>query len=676
MIVRFTNYGKGNAKSCLDYLLKKDGEPRENARLLRGDPDAQVLLCNSLSFKNKYTSGWLVFDKGDHLTEEQKIDLMDDFEKTIRVGLDEDRISVTWVEHTDKDQLELNFVFANVDLKHGRFFQPYYHAQDLRRVNAWKDIQNIKHGFKDPSDPANRRLLAQRSNLPRPVKQAREEITNGLIAMASNGDITSRQDVLEALKNGGFEVTRETKTSISIKNPDPDAKRPIRLTGALYERDFRFSDELQQSIARQSEEYRANAGARLAEAQTLYASEMERKRSYHQQRHGKARKSHIEHAQLERVSRTTGAGHAKQAQKIASQYRQHDNRTSTNHRGQTATTQAGNRPSVRRTTPAGSESLNGSLVANRIYDISEPKTIAVPYTARHATDSNNNRKTHGFSENGHRASNVGQSTSYRGSENRVKEAVSDRRGHDSTGGTGIDTPDFRDTHRNFRKVVNRAENSARHHKTSGSESRPTVQTPTSPPKSEISNGRTANTTNQRSHASSARHDRTAKSNVGSARTVYIRLASYIDQIVNVRNRANSIITKINSTISRHITTTSDGTKVITERTQFTRQAINQFDDAERDIDDRIGKASRQSDRIKSLANDVKELLRPQQQRRQHSQDTSEIRKIDAITDTNRAIATSNKQLTQQVEYLMTRSPKPQPPQSKPKSNNDDFDFSM
>ena len=81
-------------------------------------------------------------------------------------------------------------------------------------------------------------------------------------------------------------------------------------------------------------------------------------------------------------------------------------------------------------------------------------------------------------------------------------------------------------------------------------------------------------------------------------------------------------------------------------------------------------------KISGVCDDIKELLRPQQQRRQHSQDTSEIRKIDAITDTNRAIATSNKQLTQQVEYLMTRSPKPQPPQSKPKSNNDVFDFSM
>lgn len=79
---------------------------------------------------------------------------MDGFEETIRAGLDVDRVSVSWIEHRDKGRLELNFVFANVDLEHGRAFQPYVHNVDKRRVNAWKDMQNIQYGFTDPNDPA------------------------------------------------------------------------------------------------------------------------------------------------------------------------------------------------------------------------------------------------------------------------------------------------------------------------------------------------------------------------------------------------------------------------------------------------------------------------------------------------------------------------------------------
>lgn len=210
---------------------------------------------------------------------------MDTFEETIRAGLDSDRIAVTWVEHRDKGRLELNFVFANVDLKHGRAFQPYVHSQDKKRINAWKDMANIEHGFKDPNDPANKRLMAQRDNLPRDVKQAREAITDGLQALVADGVIKSRDDVVKALTDGGFEVARQTDKAISIKNPH--GKRNIRLTGGLYERDFKFSREIQAEVRQDSREYRQRAEQRYADAQRLYDSEIERKREYHQVRHGR-----------------------------------------------------------------------------------------------------------------------------------------------------------------------------------------------------------------------------------------------------------------------------------------------------------------------------------------------------------------------------------------------------
>lgn len=293
MIVKFFTRGTGSSKGVFDYLLKdKEQEDglRLDAEVLRGDIDNQAMLIDSLDFKQKYTSGCLSFtESADQVTQAQKEQLMNGFEETIRAGLEVDRVSVSWIEHRDKGRLELNFVYANVDLEHGRAFQPYVHSVDKRRVNAWKDMQNIEHGFTDPNDPANKRLLGQRDNLPRDVKNARQAITDGLTALVAEGAIKSRSDVVQCLTDAGFEIARQTDQAISIKNPDPTAKRNIRLTGGLYERDFNFSREVQNTVKAASNEYRAGATERYNAAKQLYDSEIARKRDYHQRRHGEPR---------------------------------------------------------------------------------------------------------------------------------------------------------------------------------------------------------------------------------------------------------------------------------------------------------------------------------------------------------------------------------------------------
>lgn len=294
MIVKFFTNGTGSSKGVFDYLLKDKEQPdgkRLGAEVLRGDIDNQAMLIDSLDFKQKYTSGCLSFtESADQVTEEQKNALMDGFEQTIRAGLGVDRVAVSWIEHRDKGRLELNFVYANVELKHGRAFQPYVHNVDKRRVNAWKDMQNIEHGFSDPSDPANKRLLGQRDNLPRDVKDARQAITEGLTALVQEGIITSRSDVVQSLTDSGFEIARQTDKAISIKNPDPESKRNIRLTGGLYERDFNFSAEVQSTVTAASEDYRARSTERYSAAKQLYDSEIARKRDYHQARHRKPKR--------------------------------------------------------------------------------------------------------------------------------------------------------------------------------------------------------------------------------------------------------------------------------------------------------------------------------------------------------------------------------------------------
>jgi hypothetical protein len=262
MIIKIHSRGVGGGCGPVDYLLGKDRD-REGARLDRGDPEQMIQLIDSTNFAQKYTSGVLSFAERD-LDEHQKQQIMDSFERALLPGLDKDQYSVLWVQHQDKDRLELNFVVANVELHSGKRLQPYYDKADRPRLNAWKDLVNDHYQLKDPNDPLNKRELCTPNNLPRTKIEACEAITNGLLSVAERGELKNRDDVVKTLESAGFEIARTTKKSISIK--DPEGGQNIRLKGAIYEQDFRFGKELRADIERASQEYRASRNERVQEA--------------------------------------------------------------------------------------------------------------------------------------------------------------------------------------------------------------------------------------------------------------------------------------------------------------------------------------------------------------------------------------------------------------------------
>ena len=289
MIIKFHSRGRGCGSGSVDYLLGKDRD-REGARLDSGDPEQMIQLIDSINYAQKYKSGVLSFAERD-LQEHQKQEIMESFEKTLLVGLEKDQYSILWVQHQDKDRLELNFVIANVELHSGKRLQPYYDPVDRPRLNAWKDLVNDRYQLHDPNDPINKRELCTPNDLPRAKKDASEAITRGLLGLAEQGALKSRSDVLEALKGAGFEIARTTPKSISIKNPD--GGQNIRLKGMIYEQDFRFSKELRADIERASESYRAERITRIQEARATLDRLTEIKRTSNQQRYPRTEQTYI-----------------------------------------------------------------------------------------------------------------------------------------------------------------------------------------------------------------------------------------------------------------------------------------------------------------------------------------------------------------------------------------------
>ena len=59
-------------------------------------------------------------------------------------------------------------------------------------------------------------MLVSPSALPEAKQEAAQAITSGLLALASSGELKTRQDVTEALESAGFEVVRTTKAASAL----------------------------------------------------------------------------------------------------------------------------------------------------------------------------------------------------------------------------------------------------------------------------------------------------------------------------------------------------------------------------------------------------------------------------------------------------------------------------
>ena len=277
LIKLFKNRGNGSPRASMRYLLDK--KPDEVA-VLRGSPDLSVALAEGLVFSNRYTVGCLSF-------EERQIDLgdkfaiMDRFEECLFAGLEKDQFDITWVEHTDKGRLELNFFIPNVELVTGKRLQPYYDRADRGLVDSFKQVINHEYGLSSPDDPVRRQMVLSSINIPKDKREAQEAINTGLMGMVEAGVINSREDVLEALRGAGFEIARETKQSISIKTDGQN----LRLKGAIYEQSFGGIQALREAGLTGGRAYERSAEERYQRARESLEQRTEQRREYHQRRY-------------------------------------------------------------------------------------------------------------------------------------------------------------------------------------------------------------------------------------------------------------------------------------------------------------------------------------------------------------------------------------------------------
>jgi hypothetical protein len=121
------------------------------AKVLKGNPNLTKSIVKSLSFKHKLAVGVLSWEEA-NIDESLKLIIMNSFEKILLPNM-QGRYNILWVEHRDKNRLELNYLIPKIDLPTQKSITPYFDKLDRYRIENWRDIQNIRYGFSDPNDP-------------------------------------------------------------------------------------------------------------------------------------------------------------------------------------------------------------------------------------------------------------------------------------------------------------------------------------------------------------------------------------------------------------------------------------------------------------------------------------------------------------------------------------------
>lgn len=310
MIVGFSRHGTGGGASPVDYVTdeKRKGRENEPPAVVRGDPEQTRNLIDSLDFKHKYTSGVLSFAPDEEITPEMENEIIDRFESVAFAGLAPDQYNILWVRHTHAGHHELHFVTPRVELETGKSLN-IRPPGDLAKA-AFDDFRseiNARYALADPDDPDRARNVATPSHELKAAAEAlrsgqkapdniRELIDGVLTERALQGQITSREDVLEHVKDLGFEVTREGKNYITVQ--EPESGQRWRMKGALYEREFEPSRTIEKAERARERDYSRPDEAAARRYAERVNRHIEKRAEYNQERYQKPSQKHqLEHVQ-------------------------------------------------------------------------------------------------------------------------------------------------------------------------------------------------------------------------------------------------------------------------------------------------------------------------------------------------------------------------------------------
>lgn len=267
MIVSFFNHGKGSSSGPINYVLsEKDSNNKVRnppPELISGDPDMTAMCIDMTKRAHKYTSAVIAFRDSEKPTPEQRSEILKSFRESYFAGLKEDQYSMIVVEHKDKGNVEWHIIIANTELSTGRQLNicpPGKFSKQFSR--DWQAYWNDRLGYEQVVEDPLKAHLSKFDHLAQKFEKGVDEKTDQKIADSKTrikikqftaekiagwikkGKIKTRDELVEMLKEGGIEVTRQGKDSISIKFPNQ--KKATKLEGPIFQKYAYYPDLLKQ----------------------------------------------------------------------------------------------------------------------------------------------------------------------------------------------------------------------------------------------------------------------------------------------------------------------------------------------------------------------------------------------------------------------------------------------
>ena len=275
MLIRVKSCHTKDLRQRFRYLLQKraPGDPRDPEKcfvVYRDLPEeAMVRLTEQMERKRTYWSVVVSFHPQDrekflqHMPEIVE-DLVEEFRRGYPSGSEP---LVHAVVHLDEDHPHIHFTILN-QTQDGRASRWWYYRRDQEWLNAVQDYIRAKYRLTNPRDPRFSWLLREDRS------RARAEAVRRLIEKAQKGDgearrklrlleerdrlrrevhkvcemaylegeVSSREELVEWLEAQGLEVTRTGRDYITVAIPMGEGKKlRIRLRGSIYHEDFHVS---------------------------------------------------------------------------------------------------------------------------------------------------------------------------------------------------------------------------------------------------------------------------------------------------------------------------------------------------------------------------------------------------------------------------------------------------
>lgn len=223
----------GGSVGAIKYLLSSKRVKNGTAKVLQGDPNITKDFILNNPHKQKVDVGCLSFEE-ENIDERIKYKLMQEFEEMLLPNI-QGKYNILWVEHTDKGRLELNFCIPKIELEKNRALTPYLHKADLPRVETWQSLQNLIYNFSDPKNPAKARTVQLNTKIKK-LNIEYSDLDKILHQKVNAGEIESREQIIQLLRDSNITVNRIGKDYISIKLPN--SKKARRYKGSIYNEQF------------------------------------------------------------------------------------------------------------------------------------------------------------------------------------------------------------------------------------------------------------------------------------------------------------------------------------------------------------------------------------------------------------------------------------------------------